>query len=461
MNKFFNTLSARLAFWYATVFIIFSGIALIIFYTSISTILYEEIDEDLEEDIYEMRSYMNEGGIKSVIKEIQREISSDDPDEVFLRLLDNQGQSLYSTDTSGWIHLKTNPNQLNNIEGIHDFIFISFLHSDEDFQARMVSAQLDDKTYIQLGTTTEDADEFMSLILNIFIGTYLIVTVMASFVGWYIAKKALSGVEAVSNAAIDVANGSLNIRVQIKPQGEEVEKLVTTFNLMLDRIRELITGMQEMTDNIAHDLRSQIGHIRANAEIALSGNIEIAEYQATAADTLEECDRLLDLINTTLDVSEAEVGISRLTMQQVNLSNIVNEAYELFEPIAEDKNIEFYTSIEPDCIIRGHTQYLQRMISNFLDNALKYTPEDGKVGVELNIDDNEVSIIIRDTGIGIDKENQQRIYNRFFRCDANRSVDSNGLGLSFARAIVLAHNGSIELISSRDSGSTFTVKLPV
>lgn len=459
MNRLFSTLSARLAFWYALVFVFFSGIALLIFYLSIDNILREDLDEDLEEDVSEMQSYLEEGGFDNIKKEILREIASDDPNEIFIRIVDLKGNIVFTTDTSSWMYMADNLSDVTDMLE-DDGVAFKSLMIDDDMKARMISANISEEFFIQIAATTEDIDEFVSFILRLFIITYFIVTVMAVLVGWYIAKRALSGVEAVSNAAVDVINGSMNRRVDIKPQGEEVEKLVSKFNMMLDRIRELVIGMREMTDNIAHDLRSQLGRIRANAEMSLSESATLDDQKKSAADIIEECDRLLHLINTTLEVSEAEFGLSQLAMHRVNISEIITDAYELFEPIAEQKGVALDLNAEPNCYLNGHTQYLQRMLANFIDNALKYTLPEGRVGLDLVSDNKEVKITIRDTGIGVSRNNQSRIFDRFFRCEESRTTNGTGLGLSFARAVVLAHGGSISLSSELNEGSVFTVRIP-
>lgn len=459
MNSPFKTLSARLAFWYSAFFVVFSGSALLIFYLSINKILHDDLDEDLTEDVMEMQLYLEEGGIDQLKNEIQREITTDDAEDIFIRLLDSNNNIIFSSDTRNWHSL---PDRLNNLSEIHngdDAIYDTYHHQD-DTPARIITAKLDENIFIQIGESDENIDEFISLILNIFIITYVFVTILASLTGWFIARRALSGVEAVSNAAIDVSNGSIDRRVNIDPQGEEVKKLVTTFNLMLDRIRGLVTGMREMSDNIAHDIRGQLGRIRASAEMSLTGKMNLEEHKASSAEIIEECDRLIHLINTLLEVSEAEFGLSTLPDQHANLSEIINDAYELFEPIAEEKNIDLYSSIEPDCYFDGHIQHLQRMLANLLDNALKYTPEKGRIGIELTSDSTEVKIVIRDTGIGIKPEYHNRIFDRFFRCDASRTGNGNGLGLSFSRAVVTAHGGDINLVSEPGKGSVFSITLP-
>ncbi len=231
---------------------------------------------------------------------------------------------------------------------------------------------------------------------------------------------------------------------------------------MADRIRNLITEMREMIDNIAHDLRSPIARIRAISESALSTQGSINDYKTVAADTLEECDRLIKLINNTLDVAEAEAGIANSMKETIDLSKLTADACELFEPVAEQKNIDLTYKLAEDCHLTGHRQNLQRMLANLLDNALKYTSSAGKVGIVLESRPKAIQIAIADTGPGISKADQQRVFERFYRCDDSRGrSDGCGLGLCFARAVARTHGGEIFLSSKPGDGSTFTITLPV
>ena len=166
------------------------------------------------------------------------------------------------------------------------------------------------------------------------------------------------------------------------------------------------------------------------------------------------------MINTTLDVTEAEGSAVALTKQDVDLAIVVREAVELFEPVADNKNIRISLNLASGCHVHGNLQYLQRMVSNLIDNAIKYTREDGAVSVDMTRTNGFVSISVSDTGIGIDPRDQKRIFDRFFRCDESRSEQGFGLGLSFVRAVASAHSGRVELESAVNQGSRFTVSLP-
>jgi signal transduction histidine kinase len=281
--------------------------------------------------------------------------------------------------------------------------------------------------------------------------------------GWFMARRATAGLQDVTRTARRISKDDLDDRVPVKGRGDEIDELAATFNQMLDRIRSLIVGMREMSDNIAHDLKSPITRIRGIAEVTLGSGKTIGEYEQMAADTIEACDRLLDMINTMLTISETEVGLGRLSSDTFNLSQLVADAGELFLPLAEDKNLSLTWQTPPEINISGDMRKIQRMIANLLDNAIKYTPAGGNVEIRLlpgsrNADAIEISI--RDTGMGIDPKDLPHIFQRFYRCDHSRSKSGAGLGLSLARAIARAHGGDITVTSAADQGSVFTVRLP-
>jgi signal transduction histidine kinase len=185
------------------------------------------------------------------------------------------------------------------------------------------------------------------------------------------------------------------------------------------------------------------------------------ESATAAADTIEECDRLLGMINTMLDITETEAGAGRLDRIAVDLSALVQDVCELFQPLADDKKITIVANVAPGALVLGDLQRLQRMMANLLDNAIKYTPPGGRVAVAVRGDAKTAVITVTDTGIGIAEKELPHIFERFYRGDRSRPQTGTGLGLSLARAIASAHGGSITVASTPGAGSTFTVTLPL
>jgi signal transduction histidine kinase len=195
--------------------------------------------------------------------------------------------------------------------------------------------------------------------------------------------------------------------------------------------------------------------------VTLTNEKSIGEYESMAANTIEECDRLLDMINTMLMISKTESGVGKLSREEIDLAGLVREACELFEPTAEDKGVTLSYDVPNKSRLVGDNRMIQRMLSNLLDNAIKYTPSGGTVSVSLSENDaRDVVITFKDTGIGISPSDLPRIFERFYRCDQSRSQPGIGLGLSLARAIARAHGGDIEVTSHLNQGSTFTITLP-
>jgi signal transduction histidine kinase len=234
-----------------------------------------------------------------------------------------------------------------------------------------------------------------------------------------------------------------------------------TFNQMLDRIQSLVAEIRQMGDDIAHDLKSPLTRIRGMAEIALITGKSQAEYEAMAASAIEECDRLLSIINTMLMISKTEAGVEKPSREKIDLADLVREACELFGTTAEDRGLSLSCHVPERCVIAGDARMIQRLLSNLLDNAIKYTSSGGRVDVSLSqIEGQGTTLTVKDTGVGIDAAELPRIFERFYRGDRSRSAPGTGLGLSLARAIARAHGGDITVRSSPREGSAFAATFP-
>jgi heavy metal sensor kinase len=455
-----HTLALRLTLWYAGVFAVSSLLAFALAYVLIAAVVQKQTDEDLQEDIEEYAAYLRRGGLDRVKAEMAVETEGGEANKTFIRVWVSGGRPVMTTDLTAWAGLMEAPDALAQLADTDEPIRETLKLPAREHKVRTIHGLLAPGVVIQIGESLEENEEFLATLRWGFVLVVLVVMIVGGPVGWFMARRALRGVQQLTRTAAAIADGALDRRVTVGPHGDEIDTLARTFNTMLERIQALIIGMREMTDNLAHDLRSPLGRIRASAEMILLGGGSKAEAEAMVAITAEECDRLLELINTTLDIAEAESGAAKLKLTDIDLVEMVADAVELFQPLAEDKQITLATDLPECCPLQGDRHRLQRVIANLLDNALKYTPGGGRVHIKLRDEGERLELAVEDTGIGIPADETARIFERFYRCDRSRSERGNGLGLSLALAFMRAHGGDIRVNSTPGQGSAFTAVFP-
>jgi heavy metal sensor kinase len=454
-----NTLAFRLTLWYAGIFTVSSCVAFLLFYTLITSFIRERTDQELLGQVNRFSTLLAAEGIEAIKNTAVIEAQAAGVKKVFFRFLSLSGQAFSSSNMSYWKDIGIHETTIEELLRGSNHVFETITIPDRKEKVRILYAMLSPSIILQVGQAMESYSRFLDAFKGIFITTMTFLIMIAAGVGWFMARRAVSGVEAVTWTAQKISGGTLEERVPVKTRGDEIDQLAITFNQMLDRIQTLLTEIKEMSDNIAHDLRSPITRIRGTAEVTLTTGKSLSEYESMAASTIEECDRLLDMINTMLMISKTESGVDKLSREEIDLQGLVREACELFEPTAEDRGVTLSCDVPDGSHLVGDTRMIQRMLSNLLDNAIKYTPPGGLVNVSVSENDAQVVVSVKDTGCGICPSDLPRIFERFYRCDQSRSQAGIGLGLSLARAIARAHGGEITATSTPNQGSTFTATL--
>ncbi len=455
-----NTLLFRLTVLYAGIFTLSTLLILILFYFKLHTVTMKDLDEEFLGEVDRYSTIMIEKGLEGVKNEIAGQAEREDPEEEFSRLLTFQGEVLISTDISSWGAVEKSESLETLRSGDAPYVFQSRDAPDTDYRARVITAPIGPDVVVQIGETLEEAEDYLQIFLNWFLFLFFIMIVLSSLTGWFMARRALLDMEDVTETALEISKGDYDRRVQVKDRFNEIKRLGSTFNTMLDRIQSLLKSTREVNANIAHDLRSPLTRIRGIAEMSLMNDKSVEEYKGVAASTIEECDRLIEIVNTMLEITEAESGISEPRIEVLDVAPLIREACDLFQPIASEKKIEIVESLPAELTFHGDRKKLQRIISNLLDNAIKYTPEGGAVSITAGTESNRINIAFEDTGIGIPDSDLPHIFERFYQGDKSRSLGGVGLGLSLVKAFTEAMKGTVSVFSTVHKGSRFVVTFP-
>jgi signal transduction histidine kinase len=272
------------------------------------------------------------------------------------------------------------------------------------------------------------------------------ITIVLGVVGaLYLSRKLLHRVEAVAETSRTIVHGDLARRVPLDGSGDEFDRLSASLNEMLEQIEQLMTGMRAVTDSLAHDLRSPLTRLKGRIEVALRGSSDPARYRAALEETIADTDTILTTFNALLSIAQAEAGAARSGMARLDLGQVVRDAAELYEPVAEEKGLKLEWTAVDGLTIVGHAQLLAQSVANLLDNAIKYAPTGGVVTLALHDSADRAELTVADSGPGIPAEERGRVLERFVRLDASRSTPGSGLGLSLVSAVAKLHRAELRL----------------
>ncbi|MBR9982512.1 MAG: HAMP domain-containing protein [Desulfatitalea sp.] len=455
-----RSLAFRLTLWYATIFALSAAVAFSLFYVLIAKTIDQRTDADLLAHANQLAQIHALEGDGMLQRAAMLQAQAAGEKKMFFRLLYPSGLVFSSSNMLHWGNVGLDRNAVDALFEGHRHSLVTQVPPGRTFKARVLYMRLSGNIILQLGASLEEEARLLQTFVRIFLFTMAGLLVLGVGVGWFMARRALSGVESVTRTARQISESDLDTRVPLRHRYDEIDRLAITFNQMLDRIRRLVTGMRQMNDNIAHDLRSPIARIRGLAEVTLTHEPSVEAYGQMAASTIEECDRLLDMINTMLAIARTEAGAGQAAFKIVDMAALVRAACDLFQPLAEDKGIALQCAADEPCRVDGDESMLQRMLANLIDNAIKYTDAGGKVTVAAGADQGGVRLMVTDTGMGIAPADQNRVFDRFYRGDRSRCQAGAGLGLSLAQTVAQAHGGRINLQSAPGQGSTFEVQLP-
>jgi signal transduction histidine kinase len=276
-----------------------------------------------------------------------------------------------------------------------------------------------------------------------------LVVILGCFASWFVARRVLKRIDGMTDTAQTIMAGDLKGRLAISGTGDELDRLALNLNAMLDRIGELMAGMQQVTDNIAHDLKTPLTRLRNRAEEALRSAKSPEELRGALDGSIDEADNLIRVFNALLMIARLETGRVEDSMAELDLSEIVSGMAELYEPLAEEAGLALSTEIAPGLRVAGNRELVGQALANLIDNGLKYGRPEGEappgIVVSARQDGDTVELVVADHGPGIPEADRGRVLERFVRLDKSRSKPGFGLGLSLASGVVRLHGGQLRL----------------
>lgn len=314
-----------------------------------------------------------------------------------------------------------------------------------------------------VGRDLSERNRFAEILASTILGGLALVILVGLAGGLILARRVLVRLDAMTDTTRTIMAGNLSRRIPVNGSGDEFDRLALSTNQMLERIGELMSELRQVTDDVAHDLKTPLTRLRNRAEEALRSARTDEDYRATLDRIIDESDALIRTFNTMLLIARAESGAAREVMSSVNAGEIVESVAELYEPSAEEAGLKFDVRTEPGLVVHGNRELIGQALANLVDNAIKYGAVEGSpAGTILLVakgDADRVRFVVADNGPGIPADNRIRALERFVRLESSRTRPGSGLGLSLANAIARLHGGTLEL-ADNTPGLKVIIELP-
>jgi signal transduction histidine kinase len=453
LGKFIRTTTFKLTIVYLTIFALFAAFLLGYFALNTRRLFTEQINATVEAEVNGLIEQYRGGNIRRLVQVI--ESRSAEPGSSLYLLTTAAGQGLAGNvgylptgtlDRPGWS--ETEYRRLDDPSGSHHALVRVF--------------ELPGGFRMLVGRDLDDREKVHNIVVSAGRWSIALVLVLGLAGGFFVTRRVLRRVDAMTETTRTIVAGDLGGRLHVGGAGDELDRLAENLNAMLDRIEALMQGLKEVSDNIAHDLKTPLTRMRNRAEEALRAAKSETDYRAALERTIEESDALMRTFNALLMIARAESGHARDGMADFDAAEVARGMAELYEPLAEEKGLTLKVEAPEPLTVHGNRELISQALSNLVDNAVKYAVPDGGNGaitVTAQSEGERVLLAVSDNGAGIAEADRPRVVERFVRLEKSRSQPGSGLGLSLAAAVARLHAGEL-LLSDNNPGLKAVIALP-
>jgi signal transduction histidine kinase len=459
LGKLLRTTAFKLTLVYLLIFILFAASLLAYFALNTRRLITEQITSTVQGEIRGLTEQYDQGGLRRLFAAVQ--VRSRQP-----------GSSLYLVTTPNGEGLAGNISALEpgvlERPGWHETSYRRLEAPGgapaTEHHALVYVIQLGG-FHVLVGRDLEERARLYEIISNAGRWSFALVVVLGLAGGFFVSRRVLSRIDAMTGTSQAIMAGDLSGRLPVAGTGDELDRLANAVNAMLDRIVALMHGLSEVSDNIAHDLKTPLTRLRNRCEQALRGSPSDAAYRAALEATIQESDDLIRTFDALLMIARAESGHARDNMNEFDAAEIARDVSELYEPLAEEKGLALKLDAPSAAPVHGNRELVSQALANLLDNAIKYAApgkfngSPAEILVKAGNDGERIALSVEDHGPGIPEADRGRVVERFVRLEQSRSEPGSGLGLSLASAVARLHGGELRL-EDNHPGLKTTITLP-
>ncbi len=454
-RQLLKTTAVRLTLIYTLLFgVLAVGVVAYVSYNT-GQLLISQIKSAVDDEVQRLSIITRQGGVRRLIDIIEQR--SRQPGANLYLVADATGRII-----AGNVRDMDRALLVENGWRSPPFVYYSFDEEvDRPLRALARVFTLPGDLRLLVGRDIGDAERFRGVVTQALV-LALTAIVLTGLILWFlVGRRALKHIDSVSHASQRIIAGNLDERLPLSGSGDEFDRLSSSLNHLIARVETLNRGVREMSDNIAHDLKTPLTRLRGRAEAALEGTRARKQSEAFQ-DIIDEADGLIRTFNALLMISQVESGARPVELDSLAIEPVLQDVFELFEPSAEEAGADLQLEIGTIGSIRGNRELIAQALTNLLDNALKYGcgGDDKVIAVSARKDISHVEISVADRGAGIEEEERERVLGRFVRLDSSRTQRGSGLGLALADAVVKLHAGQL-FLEDNNPGLMVRIRLPL